>query len=162
MNATDSQESERRSVADSVCTLTLFMLPEHANPFGTVHGGVILKLCDECGGIVAARHARQPAVTVHVDGVSFYQPIRVGQVVSVRGQLAWVGNSSMEVELHVEAEDLLSGVVTHTHTAYFVYVALHQHNRVPVRVPRLALQTEAERTRFIAGEERRARRLAQQ
>jgi uncharacterized protein (TIGR00369 family) len=148
-----------RTIADSAITLTQFMQPEHSNSLGTVHGGVILKLCDEAGGIVASRHARRPAVTVTVDSVTFHQPVRVGQLLLVHARLAYVGHTSMEVELHVEAEDLLTGEVTHTNSAFFVYVALDDRLK-PTAVPSVLLHTDAERRRFAEGKARQAARLA--
>lgn len=148
-----------RAAADSAITLTQFMQPEHSNSLGTVHGGVILKLCDEAGGIVASRHARRPAVTVTVDSVTFHQPVRVGQLLLVHARMAYTGHTSMEVELHVEAEDLLTGNVTHTNSAFIVYVALDDQLR-PTAVPPLALQSDAERRRHAAGVERQTARLA--
>ncbi|MCB0160050.1 MAG: acyl-CoA thioesterase, partial [Caldilineaceae bacterium] len=120
----DAPTQPARRMADTALTLTQFMQPEHANSLGTVHGGVILKLCDECGGIVAARHARRPAVTVTVDSVSFHSPVLLGRLLLVHGRITWVGRTSIEVELRVESEDLLTGEITHTNSAYFVYVAL--------------------------------------
>ncbi|MCB0130374.1 MAG: acyl-CoA thioesterase, partial [Caldilineaceae bacterium] len=123
-----------------------------------VHGGVILKLCDECGGIIASRHARRPAVTVTVDSVSFHEPVLLGQLLLVYGRITWVGRTSIEVELRVEAEHLLTGAITHTNSAYFVYVALDDQRR-PTQVPGLELITDDERRRFAEGEARRAHRL---
>ncbi len=110
------------------------MQPEHSNSLGNIHGGWLLKLCDECGGIIASRHARRPAVTVTVDSVTFHKPVLVGQLVLVHGRITWVGRTSIEVELRVEAENLLTGEVTHTNSAYFVYVALDDDRR-PDRRP---------------------------
>jgi uncharacterized protein (TIGR00369 family) len=148
-----------RSAAESAITLTQFLQPEHSNSLGTVHGGVILKLCDEAGGIVASRHARRPCVTVTVDSVTFHQPVRVGQLLLVHAQLAYVGKTSMEVELHVEAEDLLTGEVTHTNSAFIVYVALDDQLN-PTAVPALLLQSDEDRLRHAAGKARQAARLA--
>lgn len=147
-----------RTVADSALTLTQFMQPEHSNSLGTVHGGVLLKLCDECGGIVASRHARRPAVTVTVDSVTFHQPVYVGQLLLVHGRITYVGRTSMEVELRVEAENLLTGEITHTNSAYFVYVALDDQLR-PTAVPPLDLQNDEERRRFEEGRRRQEIRL---
>lgn len=148
-----------RTVAETALTLTTFMQPEHSNSLGTVHGGAILKLCDECGGIVAARHARRPAVTVTVDSVTFHHPVLVGQVLYVHGRITYVGTTSMEIELRVEAENLLTGELTHTNSAYFVFVALDDQVR-PTPVPKLDLQTDDERRRFEEGRARQAARLA--
>ncbi|MEZ4868543.1 MAG: acyl-CoA thioesterase [Caldilineaceae bacterium] len=148
-----------RPVQETAQTLTLFTQPEHSNSLGNVHGGVVLKLCDECGGIVAARHARRPAVTVTVDSVSFHQPVLLGRLLLVHGRITWVGRTSMEVELHVETENLLTGEVLHTNSAYFVYVALDEARR-PTPVPTLLLESEEEQARFAEGAQRQALRLA--
>ena len=148
-----------RTVRETALTLTMFTQPEHSNSLGNVHGGVVLKLCDECGGIIAARHARHPAVTITVDSVTFHQPVLLGRLLSVHGQITWVGHTSMEVELRVEAENLLTGEVVHTNSAYFVYVALGD-DRKPTPVPRLLLESAAEERRFAEGQQRQAARLA--
>jgi acyl-CoA hydrolase len=148
-----------RLVTDSAFTLSQFMQPEHSNSQGRVHGGVVLKLCDECGGIVAARHARRPVVTVTVDSVTFHRPIELGSLLLVHGRITYVGTTSIEVELRVEAENLLTGEIIHTNSAYFVYVALDEM-RCPTPVPTLDLQTDEERQRFEEGRARQAARLA--
>ena len=150
-----------RTVSETALTLTLFTQPEHSNSLGNVHGGVVLKLCDECGGIIAARHARRPAVTVTVDSVTFHQPVLLGRLLLVKGRITWVGRTSMEVELRVETENLLTGEVLHTNSAYFVYVALDEA-RHPTPVPKLLLENAEEERRFAEGEERQAHRLARQ
>ena len=150
--------ASHRTVADSATFLNQFMNPEHANSLGNVHGGVILKLCDECGGITAARHARRPAVTVAVDSMSFHEPVRVGQLLNLRGRIIYVGRTSMEVEVIVEAEDLLTGEIAHTNSAFYIYVALDDQG-LPAEVPRLELTTDAERRRFAEGRERQRQRL---
>ena len=147
-----------RRIADSELTMTMFMQPEHSNSLGNVHGGVILKLCDECGGIIASRHSRRPAVTVTVDSVNFHKPVLLGRLVLVHGRITWVGRTSVEVELRVEAEHLLTGERILTNSAYFVYVALDEQRR-PVQVPPLHLEDEEEVRRFHEGEARRRYRL---
>lgn len=148
-----------RPIAESEMTLSTLMQPVHSNSLGNVHGGVLLKLCDECGGIVAARHARRPAVTVTVDSVTFDKPVRIGQLLLIHGRVTWVGRTTVEVELQVETEDLITGKVTHTNSAYFVYVALDEERR-PTPVPPLKLETEEEHRRFQEGEMRQSMRLA--
>src|SRR4051794_40621107 len=135
-----------RLISDSAFTLSQFMLPEHSNSQGRVHGGVILKLCDECGGIVAARHSRRPVVTVTVDSVSFHRPVEISSLLLVHGRLTYIGTTSLEVELRVESENLLTGEVVHTNSAYFVYVALDDSQR-PTPVPKLELQSDEEARR---------------
>lgn len=150
---------EPRTPAETEVTLTQMMNPEHANPLGNVHGGWILKLIDEAGGIVASRHARAPAVTVEIDSVSFCQPVHVGNLVHVRARITRAWRTSMEVEAIVEAEDLLTGARRVTSVAYLVYVALDSQGR-PTPVPPVVPTNEEERTKWEQADLRRAERLA--
>lgn len=152
------QPATSKTVAESAVSLGQFMNPEHANSLGNVHGGHILKLCDECGGIVAARHARRPSVTVAIDSMTFHEPVRVGQFLTLAGRITYVGRTSMEVEVRVDAEDLLTGERTHTNSAYFIYVALDEQGK-PVEVPRLTLVDDEERRRYEEGHRRQEHRL---
>jgi len=129
------------------------MLPVHANPQGTVHGGVIMRMIDEAGAICATRHARRPCVTVTVDSITFHSPVRVGELVACHATVSFVGNTSVEVSVKVRAEDLLSGGVTHTNSARVVYVALDDRGR-PTPVPRLRLETDQQRQRWERAQER--------
>lgn len=115
---------EGKRVQDSEVVLAQIMQPESANILGNVHGGWIMKLMDEAGAIVASRHARRPTVTVVVDSIQFCAPIHVGDLVHVRARMTQAWRTSMEVEIRVEAEDLLTGERRLTATAYFVYLSL--------------------------------------
>jgi uncharacterized protein (TIGR00369 family) len=150
---------ESKRISDSQVTLSQFMQPEHANSLGNVHGGVIMKLIDEAGGLCAARHARRPAVTVAVDSLRFMSPVHVGDFVTMTAHLNWTGRTSMEVEVNVEAENLLTGDKVHTNSAYLIYVALDQDGH-PMEVPGLMLESEDERRRWMQGAQRQADRLA--
>ena len=150
---------ESKRVAESTVVLTQFMQPEHANNLGNVHGGWVMKLIDEAGGLCAMRHARRPAVTVAVDSLRFLSPVHVGDLVTFRARLTFVGRTSMEIEVHVEAEDILTGNKTHTNDAFLVFVALDQAGR-PSEVPGLLIETEDERQRWEQGQQRQADRLA--
>ncbi len=150
---------DSKRVADSIVILSQSMQPEHANNLGNVHGGWIMKLIDEAGGLCAARHARRPAVTVAVDSLRFLSPVHVGDLVTFAARLTYVGRTSMEVEVHVEAENILTGQKTHTNSAYLVFVALDQNGR-PTEVPGLVLETDEEKLRWEQGKQRQADRLA--
>ena len=150
---------DSKHISDSQLTLSQFMQPEHANALGNVHGGWVMKLIDEAGGLCATRHARRPAVTVAVDSLRFLSPVHVGDFVTFSAHLNWTGRTSMEVEVNVEAENLLTGQKTHTNSAYLVYVALDQEGR-PVAVPGLILDTEEERRRWMQGAQRQSVRLS--
>jgi len=137
------------------------MNPENANPFGNVHGGVIMKLVDEAGGIVAMRHAGNPVVTVAVDSMHFIKPILVGNLVQCTGEITYVGRTSMEVQVIVTAENPYTGEFSRTNTAYLVYVALGETG-APTPVPPLIFDTEQERERANMAVERQKFRKRQQ
>ncbi len=149
---------EPRRVSESETILAQVMMPSDANSQGNVHGGTIMKLVDTAGGIAAIRHARHRVVTVIMDSMTFLEPVYVGDLVTIRARLTWTGRSSMETEVRVEAENVASGTVTHTSTAYLVYVALDDDGK-PCPVPPLELTADEERGRWQQAEARRAYRL---
>ncbi|MFQ5576373.1 MAG: acyl-CoA thioesterase [Anaerolineae bacterium] len=152
--------TEKR-VKDSEVVLHQFMLPEHANPLGNVHGGIIMKLVDEAGGLCAMRHAQRPSVTIAMDSMTFHSPVHVGDLLMLQASLNYVGTTSMEVGVRVVAENPLTGECTHTNSAFLVYVALGDDGR-PARVPGLILETETERRRWEEAKARQAHRLSRQ
>jgi uncharacterized protein (TIGR00369 family) len=135
------------------------MLPPHANAMGNVHGGVILKIADEAAAICAMRHARRQCVTVAIDSVSFHSPVHVGELLALEASLTYVGRTSLEVRVNVHAEEPISGVITHTNSAYFVFVALDEKGQV-TQVPDIEFETDEERARFAEAAERQKLRLA--
>lgn len=144
--------------AASRISLAQMMQPEDANPHGSVHGGVIMKLVDEAGALACMRHAQHRVVTVAVDQMIFRSPIQIGNLVTLTAEVSYTGRTSLEAEVHVTAENPITGVCTHTNTAYVVYVALDDAGR-PVSVPPLLPATPAEQARFEAGRRRQAYRL---
>ncbi len=153
-------DMEGKRPEHSSTILSRLMNPSDANPLGIVHGGEILKMVDEAGGLAAMRHAGSPVVTVRLDSMTFLEPIYVGNLVIVKAMVNWVGRTSMEVGIRVEAEDPMTGERTHTNSAYAVYVALDDQGH-PRPVPPLLVETEEERRRWEAAEERQRIRLAQ-
>jgi acyl-CoA hydrolase len=149
-----------KPVRDSRITLTVLMGVSDANNLGNIHGGLIMKLCDEAGGMAATKHARRPSVTVAVDSMAFHSPVHIGDLVTVQAEVTWVGRSSMETKVVVTAENVISGDTTHTNTAYFVYVALGENGR-PITVPSLLCETDAEKENFDRAAARQAYRLEQ-
>jgi len=152
-----TQQGKR--ISDSQVTISQVMLPTDANVTGNVHGGVIMKLMDDAGAIVAVRHSRSIVVTVAVDSMTFLSPVYVGNLVTLSAALSYVGRTSMEVEVLVEAEAPLTGEKTHTNTAYLVYVALDDEGQ-PREVPPLIAESEEEKQRIAKGRERQKARLA--
>jgi acyl-CoA hydrolase len=154
-----SVSSERRTVADSEVMLAQLMLPDDANPSGDVHGGVVMKLVDTAAGIAAMRHARSRVVTAAMDSMTFEAPVHIGDLLHLVARLTWTGRTSMEIEVIVEAENILAGIRRRTSTAYLVYVALDADGS-PRPIPVLSLDTDEERARWSAAERRRTVRLA--
>jgi acyl-CoA hydrolase len=144
--------------SESQVTLSQMMLPSDANPHGNIHGGFVMKLIDEAGGLAATRHARCTTVTVAMDSISFFSPVRVGNVLTLHGSVNWVGETSIEVGVRVEAENPITGEITYTNSAFAVYVALDDQD-TPCPVPPLILETEEDRRRWDAGEKRQEARL---
>lgn len=150
---------EGRPASESKVVLTQMMGVTDANVLGNVHGGVIMKLCDEAGGTAAIKHARRPVVTVAVDSMSFHSPVHIGNLITVQAEVTWVGRTSLETRMIVTTEDILSGIVTHTNTAYYVYVALDTGGGT-TEVPPLICETDEERALYEEGARRQEQRLA--
>lgn len=150
--------TDPKPVAASKTIMSRTMLPSDANPYGNVHGGEIMKLIDACAGAAATRHARARVVTARIDELSFLAPVYVGHLVTASASVNHVGKSSMEVGVRVDAEDLLTGQAAHVASAYLVFVSIDERGR-PVSLPPLLAETDDERRRMKAAEDRRALRL---
>lgn len=143
-----------KRISESRTVLSEIMLICHANPAGTVHGGEIMKMMDNCAGVAAVRHAKTNVVTVRVDEMVFYEPIHLGQLVICEAQLVFTGSTSMEIKVKVMVEDLKSDQPAKTAlSAYFTFVALDE-NQKPCPVPGLILETEEEKQAFEEGRKR--------
>ena len=129
-----------------------------ANTAGNVHGGVILHLCDEVAGIAAVRHSGGRVVTAAMDRMTFLHPVYVGNLLTVRATVNAAWRTSMEVGVRVEAENVRSGEVTHTSTAYLTMVALDDEGG-PMEVPPVRPETPEEERRAREAQVRRDNRL---
>lgn len=151
---------EGKTVKETSVIIAQEMNPQDANPAGNVHGGVIMKLIDTAAGVVAKRHARSNVVTASIDSLDFHHPVYVGDVVFFKASINYVGNTSMEVGVRVEAENPITGEVRHTASAYLTFVALDENGK-PKPVPKLIVETEEEKRRFREAERRRQIRLSE-
>jgi acyl-CoA hydrolase len=140
--------------------LTRWMGVEDANTAGHVHGGSIMRLCDEVAGIAAIRHSGGRVVTAGMDRMTFLDPVYVGQLVTVKATVNAAWRTSMEVGVRVESEDVASGEVVHTCTAYLTMVALGEDGH-PTAVPPLTPETPDERRREHEAQLRRQNRLSE-
>jgi uncharacterized protein (TIGR00369 family) len=145
-------------VSASRATMSELMMPHMANNLGHVFGGVVLSLVDRVAAVAAIRHARQPCVTVSVDRVDFHEPIHLGELVTARASVNFVGRTSMEVGVRIETEHLFTGEHRHTNSCYVTYVAIDRNGR-PTPVPPLLVETDEDRRRQAAAATRRRRRL---
>ena len=151
---------DEKRVSESAVATSQVMMPQDANPSGNVHGGVIMKLIDTAAGVVARRHTRCNAVTASIDRLDFHHPAYVGDLLTLRASINLVGKTSIEIGVRAETEDLLTGQIRHTASAYLTFVALSSNGR-PIEVPGLILETEEEKRRNREACDRRDLRLAE-
>ncbi|WP_030904499.1 acyl-CoA thioesterase [Streptomyces sp. NRRL F-5126] len=151
---------DKKSPADSTVTLAHIMSAHDTNLYGTVHGGVVMKLVDDAAGAAAARHAGCPAVTASVDRMSFIAPARVGDLLTVNAQVEYAGRTSMDVGVRVTAERWNApGPATEVVTAHLTFVAVDADG-TPHAVPALVPVTPEERALHEHAAKRRAERAA--
>ena len=140
--------------------LTQWMGLTDANVAGNVHGGTIMKLCDEVAGIAAIRHCGLRVVTAAVDRMTFLHPVFVGNLLTLRASVNAAWRTSMEVGVRVESEDVRSGTVLHTSTAYLTMVAIGDDGR-PAEVPPIKVEGPNAERRQREAQLRRDNRLAE-
>jgi acyl-CoA hydrolase len=131
-----------------------------ANSAGFVHGGTVMKLCDEVAGLAAIKHSRCRVVTAGMDRMTFNEPIHVAELVTFTAAVNAAWRTSMEVGVRVEAEQPRTGERRHTNTAYLTMVALDEDGR-PTPIPPLAVESDDERRREREAQTRRRNRLAE-
>jgi acyl-CoA hydrolase len=151
---------EPRPASASQAELIRWMSITDANSAGFVHGGTVMKLCDEAAGIAAIKHCRRRVVTAAIDRMTFLHPVHVGQLLTCRATVNAVWTTSMEVGVRVESESPLSGEVRHTSTAYLTMVVLDDEGR-PTQAPPLVAESQMEQRRMREAELRRRIRLAE-
>ena len=149
-----------RPASASCAQLVRWMGIEDANLAGLVHGGVVMKMCDEAAAIAAIRHCGGRVVTAGVDRMTFVDPVSVGELLCCSATVNAAWHTSMEVGVRVEAEDPRTRERRHTSTAYMTMVALDEDAK-PTAVPPLVAESEAETRRRREAELRRANRLAE-
>ena len=138
---------EFKTIAASQVTISELMLPSHSNFNGKIHGGYILSLLDQIAFACASKHSEVYCVTASVDTVDFLRPIEIGELVTMKASINYVGTTSMLVGIRVEAENIQTGKVKHCNSSYFTMVAKDDQGD-SVRVPGLILKTEDDIRRF--------------
>ncbi|MDG3007158.1 acyl-CoA thioesterase [Paludisphaera mucosa] len=150
-----------RPAADSRVSLAILTVPGQANPFGTLHGGVMLRMADECGAVAALRHVgRGQVTTAAMDSMTFLSPVYVGERVEIVAEVTHAGRTSIETRIEIYAEALHHPGRRKVGSGYALYVALDDEGKRPHEVPPLLSTTEADRLRDEAARDRQAVRLA--
>src|SRR3954447_16731281 len=154
-------DSTPRAAAASRVSLSIITEPGQANPYGTLHGGVLLRLADECGAIAALRHVGHGQITTAaIDSMTFLGPVYVGERVELIAEVTHTGRTSIESLIEIFAEPLERAERRKVGVGYGLYVALDDQGQQPHPVPPLLCETEADRKREEAARARQAVRLA--
>ena len=149
---------DARTVTESQTQLIHWMGVIDANSAGFIHGGTVMKLCDEAAGAAAVKHSRCRVVTAGVDRMAFLTPIHVGELVTFSASVNAAWRTSMEVGVRVDAENPRTGERRHTNSAYLTMVAVDEQGN-PVAVPPLVSETDEQRSREAEAQVRRRNRL---
>ena len=144
-----SHENHRavKTVASTQSEMTEIILPNDTNMLGNLLGGRLMHFIDVTGAMAAYRHARTHVVTASMDHIDFIQPVRLGDLVTLKSSVNRAFTSSMEVGVKVWAENTRTGAVSHVASAYLVFVAVDEHGRMQ-KVPQLKPETPDEVRRF--------------
>jgi acyl-CoA hydrolase len=139
--------------------MTELVLPQHTNPIGVIFGGVVMSWIDIASAIAASRHSKTHVTTASIDALDFIKPIHLGWIANIRATVNRVWNTSMEIGVHVSAENPRSDELYHTATAYLTMVAVDINGK-PCKIPDITPVTDDEKRRHRQAGERRALRLA--
>ncbi|HSI69921.1 MAG TPA: acyl-CoA thioesterase [Gillisia sp.] len=137
-----------KKITASQVNISELMLPSHSNFNGKIHGGYILRLLDQIAFACASKHSGVYCVTASVDTVDFLNPIVIGELVTMKASVNYVGRSSMVIGIRVEAENIQTGAVKHCNSSHFTMVAKDENGN-SVQVPGLILETDDDIRRFV-------------
>src|SRR5688572_14823503 len=151
-------ERRKKTPKDSFVSMTELVLPNDTNTLNNLMGGRLMHWMDIVSAIAAQKHSNRIVVTASVDNISFKHPIRLGNVVTLKARVTRAFNSSMEVRIDVDAEDIPSNTKTESNSAYFTFVAVDQSGR-PIDVPEIEAETDEEKEHYNGALRRRQLRL---
>lgn len=140
-------KSSFKNVKSSKVTISQLMLPSHSNFNGKIHGGYILSLMDQIAFACASKYSGAYCVTASVDTVDFLKPIEIGELVTMKASVNYVGNTSMVIGIRVDSENIQTGKVKHCNSSYFTMVAKDEFGN-SVTVPGLIIANMEEVRRF--------------
>jgi acyl-CoA hydrolase len=139
--------------------MTELVLPSHTNALGTIFGGVVMSWIDIAAAIAAQRYARGPCVTVSIDHLHFIVPIKLGNAVRIEARISYVGRTSMEIVVKVDAENCFTGEIHAATQAYLTFVSVDQYGK-PRHLPPYTPTTPEAKKLFKEAEARRKKRLS--
>ena len=123
----------------------MIMEPEHANLYGSVHGGEIMRMMDTTAGCTAIKYSKTPCVTARADELQFIKPVHLGDFVTCSGTIVYTGTTSIEVRITVDTEDLRdSQSKSRAIEAFFTLVAIDKNGK-PAPVPPFVPETDREK-----------------
>jgi len=134
------------------------VLPNDTNLLGNILGGRVMHLMDICAAMSAYKHARRPVVTAAVDHLDFLAPASVGDMLILKSSVNYTHNTSMEIGVRIDAENVKTGKKRHTASAYLTFVSLGDNGK-PQKISDIILKTEDEKRRYKEGKERHSQRI---
>jgi len=140
-----------KSPSESSVEMRMLVMPNDANPHGTIFGGVVMSWVDMAAAMVAQRHCGKNVVTAHIDNISFKASIKIGQHVKILSQVNYTGNTSLEIGVKVFSENPKSGKSVHTTTAYLTFVALDEKGS-PTKILPIIPKTGEDKRRYKEAE----------
>jgi acyl-CoA hydrolase len=148
-----------KTIKESQVQMIELVLPNDTNILGNLLGGRLMHWIDIAAALAASRHCNNVAVTAAVDNLNFHQPVRLGEIVRLKASVNRAFKTSMEVGVRVEVEDIHTGTITHTNSAYLTFVSIDNESKKPVPVPQTIPETEEEQRRYEQALKRREQRL---
>ena len=149
---------QKKFPRESFVSMTELVLPNDTNTLNSLMGGRLMHWMDIVSAISAQKHSNSTVVTASVDNISFRHPIRLGNVVTLKAHVTRAFNTSMEVRIFVEAEDIPLGKKVDSNSAYFTFVAVDASGK-PVEVPEIEPETAEDTVLYDGALRRRQLRL---
>ena len=154
-------ELKPKTMKESQVTMIELVLPNDTNILMNLLGGRLMHWMDIAAAMAASRHCNNVAVTAVVDDLTFHEPIRLGNIVSLCANVNRAFKTSMEVGVKVEVEDFKTGEKKHSNSAYFTFVSMDSETYKKMPVPQIIPETEIEKKWFEDALIRREQRLNQ-
>lgn len=152
---------ESKTVKESEVEMIELVLPNDTNILGNLLGGRLMHWIDISAALAASRHCNTVAVTAAVDDLNFHHAILLGNIVRLKARVNRAFKTSMEVGVRVEVEEIKTGKITHTNSAYLTFVSIDSKTKKPVKVPQIIPETEEDKRRFVQALLRREQRLSE-